>query len=109
MRYGRILANTILEGTLDMDELKLLSDEDAMNRLVEITGIGDWTASIYLLMVLGRPDIWPKGDLALNKTVMEVKILDKIPSDDEAESIAEIWRPWRSVAARILWNHYLSR
>jgi DNA-3-methyladenine glycosylase II len=109
MRYGRILANIILEGTLDMDELKLLSDEEVKNRLVEITGIGDWTASIYLLMVLGRPDIWPRGDLALNKAVMEVKGLDKIPSDDEAESIAEIWRPWRSVAARILWNHYLSR
>jgi DNA-3-methyladenine glycosylase II len=107
-RYGRILAKSILYYSLDLPELSSLSDKEVENRLTSIIGIGKWTASIYLLMALGRPDIWPRGDLALNKAMMEVIGLEKIPCNDVAEKIAECWRPYRSVAARILWHYYLS-
>lgn len=107
-RYGRILANSILDGSLDIPGLESLPDEEVENKLTALTGIGKWTAGIYLLMVLCRADVWPRGDLALNKAMREVMGLDKIPDNDEAKKIAENWSPWRSVAARILWHHYLS-
>ena len=107
-RYARILAEAIINGSLDLDELKRLDDEEVMSILTSITGIGPWTAGIYLLMVLRRPDVWPRGDLALLSAMKEVKDLDDIPGKDDAESIAENWRPWRAVAARILWHHYLN-
>jgi DNA-3-methyladenine glycosylase II len=59
-------------------------------------------------MVLLRPDIWPSGDLALHKAMLDIKGLDHLPTRDEFETIGEPWRPWRSVAARILWHHYLN-
>ena len=73
-----------------------------------MTGIGSWTAHIYLLMVLLRPDVWPHGDLALAAAVQDLKGLDLRPRPEELQEIAERWRPWRSVAARILWHHYLN-
>ncbi|MCK5671483.1 DNA-3-methyladenine glycosylase 2 family protein, partial [Candidatus Bathyarchaeota archaeon] len=85
-----------------------LDDAEVMNVLTSLTGIGPWTAGIYLLMVMGRPDVWPKGDLALLLAMRDVKELDGKPSNEDAAVIAEGWRPWRSVAARILWHHYLS-
>jgi DNA-3-methyladenine glycosylase II len=59
-------------------------------------------------MVLRRPDVWPRGDLALLKALKEVKGLDDVPDNDRAYEIALAWSPWRAVAARILWHHYLS-
>ena len=76
---------------------------------MKITGIGRWTADVYLLMALRRPDIWPTGDLALVKAVMNLKHLDRRPDAEILERIAAPWRPWRSIAARMLWNHYLIR
>jgi DNA-3-methyladenine glycosylase II len=108
-RYGRILANAILDGSLDIMGLEELPDEEVEKQLTALTGIGKWTASIYLLMILRRPDIWPRGDLALYKAMMEVKRLETVPDKDTAEKIAMNWSPWRSVAARILWHHYLSK
>ena len=107
-RYGRILAKSILDGSLDIYGFEEFSNEEVEEKLTALTGIGKWTAGIYLLMILCRPDVWPGGDLALNKAMMEVKGLEKVPDNDTAEEIAENWRPWRSVAARILWHHYLS-
>lgn len=106
-RYAGILAEAIMNGSLDLDSLPHLSNDDVMNELISLKGIGPWTAGIYLLMVLRRPDVWPRGDLALLKSMRDVKGLEKMPSDDEAELIAENWRPWRAVAARILWHSYL--
>ena len=106
-RYVRILAEAIIDGSLDIDGLNHLDDEEVMRTLTALTGIGPWTAGIYLLMILGRPDVWPRGDLALLSALRDVKELDSIPSNDEAALIAEGWRPWRAVAARILWHHYL--
>ena len=107
-RYVRILAEKIRCGSLDLDGLQRLDDEEVMGALTSLTGIGPWTAGIYLLMALGRPDVWPRGDLALLSAMSEVKELERVPSNDEAAIIADGWRPWRSVAARILWHHYLS-
>ena len=107
-RYGRELANAILEGSLDLPGLALLEDEAAKAALMKIVGIGSWTADIYLLMALGRPDIWPKGDLALETAIQQVKGWPRRPSADEAREMSAAWRPWRAVAARILWHYYLS-
>ena len=107
-RYGRILSEAILSGAFNFDALKMLDDESVHQELIKLTGIGPWTANIYLLMALRRPDIWPPGDIALAKAMQQVKKLDARPNNDEQLSIAEAWKPWRSVAARILWHHYLS-
>lgn len=107
-KYVRILAEEIRCGSLDLDGLHRLDDEEVMGVLTSLTGIGPWTAGIYLLMALGRPDVWPRGDLALLSAMSEVKELENVPSNDEAAIIANSWQPWRSVAARILWHHYLS-
>ncbi|MFO7631408.1 MAG: hypothetical protein R6W76_02655, partial [Caldilinea sp.] len=70
---------------------------------------GAWTAEIYLLMVLRRPDAWPAGDLALATAAQQVKGLAQRPSPADLSVLAEAWRPWRAVAARVLWHDYLSR
>ena len=71
-------------------------------------GIGRWTADIYLLMGLGRPDVWPDGDLALAGAMRRAKGLAALPTRDEQRRVAAAWQPWRAVAARILWHAYLS-
>jgi DNA-3-methyladenine glycosylase II len=108
-RYGRALASAVRSGSLDLEGLVDGDDDDVRRALVAIPGIGSWTSTIYLLMVLGRPDVWPFGDIALAQAVMEVKGLDRRPSVAELGQIGEAWRPWRSVAARHLWHDYLSR
>ncbi len=107
--YGRILSAAILAGELDLDGLRRLDDAAVRAALTRIKGIGRWSADIYLLMVLLRPDVWPKGDLALVQAAREVKRLPSTPSADEMETLGDAWRPWRAVAARLLWHHYLSR
>jgi DNA-3-methyladenine glycosylase II len=106
--YGRHLARAILDGRLDLVALEAMDDEAARSALTEIKGIGPWTANIYLLMALRRPDIWPSGDLALAVAVQMVKRLDARPTPDEMEAYGEHWRPWRAAAARLLWHYYLS-
>ena len=86
-----------------------LTDEDAHAALTAIKGVGPWTANIYLLMALRRADIWPDGDIALASAVMKVRRLDQRPSFVELARIAERWRPYRSVAARMLWQFYLAQ
>ncbi len=108
MRYGRLLAAEIAGGRLDPGELSHLPDEEARQRLTRLTGIGPWTADIYLLMVLLRPDVWPHGDRALAVAAGEVFKRDGAPPYDELRRMAEDWRPYRAVAARLLWHHYLN-
>lgn len=107
-RYCRELSRAIEDGRLDLSKLSRLSDADAQESLMNQVGIGRWTADIYLLMALRRPNIWPKGDLALAKAAQQVKNLDNLPDHDQLETLAESWQPWRAVAARVLWHHYLS-
>ena len=107
-KYGRELSTAILNGHLNLSELNCLDDTAARNELMVIKGIGPWTADIYMLMALLRPDIWPTGDLALAKAVQKINKLSGKPRQGELIVIAERWRPWRAVAARILWHYYLN-
>ena len=107
--YCRGLAEQIHAGRLRLDQFARKNDELAREELLKIRGIGPWTADIYLLMALKRPDIWPVGDLALAQAMQQIKGLESRPETELQLSIAEQWRPWRAVAARIHWHHYLSR
>ena len=107
--YARDLAQAILDERFDPAALAGLPDDAARRALLQRKGIGHWTADVYLLMALGRPDVWPAGDLALQVAAQEVKGLPARPTLDELTALAEGWRPWRSVAARLLWQHYLHR
>lgn len=105
--YVRELAKAISDGSLNLENLKELSDADAKNELKKIKGIGDWTSDIYLLMTLLRVDVMPKGDLALHVAYKKLKNLEHAPNSDEFQIIAEKWKPFRAVAARLLWHFYL--
>ncbi len=107
-RYARALAEAISAGDLDLDALATEDDEEVDRRLTRLPGIGPWTATIYRLMVLLRPDAWPVGDIALAQALAETRGLPTRPSQRELLAAAETWRPWRAVAARLLWHHYLS-
>lgn len=106
--YGRALAHAVLNGRLDLASLETLDDAAAKSQLMSVKGIGPWTADIFLLMVLRRPDTWPSGDLALASAVQRVKRLRAQPTPQRLERIGHAWQPWRAVAARILWHYYLS-
>jgi DNA-3-methyladenine glycosylase II len=92
----------------DLKFISKLNDEEAHVMLTRIKGVGPWTANIYLLMALRRPDIWPDGDIALATAAMKVWKMKQRPSFPELGRMAEAWRPYRSVAARMLWQHYLA-
>lgn len=106
--YVRELAKAVLEGSLDLKNLKNLPDAEAKRELKKIKGIGDWTADIFLLMALLRLDVMPKGDLALHVAYKKLKNLEHAPNSDEFQIIAEKWKPFRAVVARLLWHFYLS-
>jgi DNA-3-methyladenine glycosylase II len=106
--YGRELSRAILDGHLDLAGLESLDDAAVRSQLIAIKGIGPWTADIYLLMALRRPDVWPVGDLALANAAQRVKGLVSRPTPDELDGLGASWRPWRAVAARLLWHYYLS-
>src|SRR5690242_8437284 len=97
--YTRLLAESLARRHFDLRYLHDLPDDSAHKMLVAFKGIGRWTADIYLLSALRRPDIWPTGDLALATEVQEVKRLRKRPSPEKLESLSVPWRPWRAVAA----------
>jgi DNA-3-methyladenine glycosylase II len=107
MGYCRGLANEILAGNLDLDGFYEKDDAVVRDNLLQIKGIGIWTADIYLLMALRRPDVWPVGDLALAAAIKELRGYPSRPSHREMEATGEVWRPWRAIAARILWHSYL--
>jgi len=106
--YGRNLARSIVEGVLDLDALAAMNDDSVRSELLRIKGIGRWTADIYLLMVLRRRDVWPTGDLALAVAAQRVKNLPARPTNEQLVEMSSKWKPWRAVAARILWHYYLS-
>jgi DNA-3-methyladenine glycosylase II len=106
-RYARSLAVAVEDASLDLDGLAVMDDEAVDSELFSVPGIGPWTATIYRLMVLRRPDAWPASDIALAQSLAEAQGLPKRPSPDEMLAAAEAWRPWRAVAARILWHGYL--
>ncbi|MBX3268316.1 MAG: DNA-3-methyladenine glycosylase 2 family protein [Acidobacteria bacterium] len=105
--YARHLAEAVLEGRIDLEAIASLPDAEAKAELQRLKGVGEWTSDIYLLMALLRPDVMPKGDIALHAAWHRVSGEPK-PAADEFLAIAERWRPFRSVAARLLWHYYLS-
>jgi DNA-3-methyladenine glycosylase II len=107
--YTRLLAETIHRKQFALHKLHELEDQLAREQLTALKGIGPWTADIYLLSALRRPDIWPVGDLALATAVQEVKRLRKRPSPEKLEIMSAPWRPWRAVAARLFWHAYLCK
>jgi DNA-3-methyladenine glycosylase II len=107
--YGRSLAETVLAGRLDLAGLAQADDAAVHAALISLKGIGHWSAEVYLMMALRRIDIWPKGDRALVVAARRVKGLSSYPTLEEMERLGEAWRPWRSVAAHLLWHEYLSR
>jgi len=107
--YGRELSRAILSRQIDLAAIEAMNDDEARSALTAIKGIGSWSADIYLLMALRRPDIWPSHDLALAVSVQRAKRLRSRPTPDRLERIGAAWKPWRAVAARMLWHDYLSR
>ena len=100
------LCNSIIHHGLDLESLCELDPREATNALIAIKGIGPWTAEIYLMFCAGHCDIFPAGDLALQESVKLAKNLSERPNEKQLRMIAEDWAPWRSVAARILWDYY---
>ena len=107
--YCQGLARRVLDGTLDLGAVARASDDEGRRMLLDVPGLGPWSVDIYFLMALRRPDVWPRGDLALASALRDVKGLRTLPSHDEQLDLSRAWAPWRSVAARILWAHYLSQ
>ena len=107
--YTRLLAESLSLRYFDLGDLHDLPDDAAHKMLTAFKGIGKWTADIYLLSALRRPDIWPTGDLALATAVQEVKHLRQRPSPERLEKMSAPWRPWRAVAARLFWHAYLAK
>lgn len=106
--YSRALAIAITSGQLDLTNLETMDETVIRTELKRIKGIGDWTVDIYLLMALLRADVFPKGDLGLAIATQKLKGLTLRPTPEELAAIADNWRPWRAVAARILWHYYLN-
>ena len=107
--YTRLLAESLAYRYFNLSDLHELHDDSARKMLIAFKGIGRWTADIYLLSALRRPDIWPTGDLALATAVQEVKRLRQRPSPERLEVLSVPWKPWRAVAARLFWHAYLSK
>jgi DNA-3-methyladenine glycosylase II len=108
-RYLRELATAVVTGDLDLAGLSSLDDSSARTALLAQVGIGPWTADVYLLSSLRRPDIWPIGDRALQVGIGERLGMEAPPSPADLAEIGERWRPFRSVAARLIWHDYLKR
>lgn len=107
--YLQHLSMAIVDGDLKLRGLAKMSDADAKAKLMGIKGLGSWSADVYLLMAMRRADAWPAGDLALAVAVKELNQLERKPTFEELEEMAEQWRPYRAVAARMLWQYYLGR
>jgi DNA-3-methyladenine glycosylase II len=108
-RYLLDLAEAVLEGRLDVERLASLPDDAVVDALVAQRGVGRWTADIYLLMGLARADVWPATDLALLAAARTIKRLPPDAPVQDVAGVAEAWRPYRSTAARMLWQDYLIR
>lgn len=103
--YARSLCELVIAGSLDFDDLPE-NDEEAIDQLVRIKGIGRWSAEIYLLFAEGRPDIWPAGDLAVQAGLHKILGLGERPGEKETRVLAETWRPHRGAAAIFTWHCY---
>jgi DNA-3-methyladenine glycosylase II len=102
--YLRSLAEHVISGELELERLDELSDEDAIAELVAIKGLGLWTAQMFLMFHLSRPDVLPVGDLGIRRAIERAYALEELPDAVTMERIAEPWRPHRTLASRYLWR-----
>ncbi|MBE2230483.1 MAG: DNA-3-methyladenine glycosylase 2 family protein [Chitinophagaceae bacterium] len=109
MGYARELAKTIQSGQLVLKHFRSLPDEEVRARLLPVKGIGHWTIDVFLMHALQRTDLFPLGDIALVNSLKHVKQLPAHISKEEMLAIAEPWRPYRTIAAMILWHDYIKR
>ena len=107
--YTRSLAKALLDGQINLEEFNQLDNEAVRNALTKLKGIGNWTADVYLMFVLGRADIFPAGDLAAVNALKRVKSLPANITRDKILNISEKWKPYRTVASMMLWHYYLSQ
>lgn len=105
--YVRGIATGLQDGSIDLEAVEGLDDAAATDHLLEIRGVGPWTAACYLLFAHRRPDVWPPGDRALQVSMGRVLDLPGVPDVEDSNVRAAAWRPLRSVAARMLWYDYL--
>ena len=106
IEYVKGLAEQVCNGQLDLDCLAEKSDADVVKVLTSVRGLGRWSAEMYLLFSLKRTDIWPAEDLAISESLRELKSLNVRPDREQSEFLVEHWRPWRGVAALLLWYYY---
>jgi DNA-3-methyladenine glycosylase II len=104
VEYVRDLADHVVSGELELDRLDELSDADVIAEITAIRGFGVWSAQMFLIFFLGRPDVLPTGDLGIRRAVQVAYELDELPAPAELERIAEPWRPHRSLASIYLWE-----
>jgi DNA-3-methyladenine glycosylase II len=102
--FLRSLAEHVRDRELELDRMNDLSDEDVIAELIAVKGIGEWTAHMFLLFHLDRPDVLAVGDLGIRTAMRRVYDLPELPGPAEMERIAEPWRPYRSTACRFLWR-----
>jgi DNA-3-methyladenine glycosylase II len=102
--FLRSLAEHVINGSLELDKLDVLSDEDVIAELTAVKGIGVWSAQMFLMFHLERPDVLAVGDLGIRKSMMVAYGLEALPLPPEMEAIAEPWRPYRTLACRYLWR-----
>jgi len=102
IKYVRSLANS----KIDYRSLRTMPTSQVVNELTQVSGIGNWTAEIYVMFSLGRADVFAPGDLALQEATRSLFNLKERPSEKKLRSIAKDWSPWRAVAARLLWSYY---
>ena len=107
--YARELANAVQSKHIDLKKISLLPDEEVRDTLTRVKGIGHWTADVYLMHALQRTDLFPLGDIALVNSLKEVKRLSKNASREKMLAISEPWRPYRTIAAMILWHAYIKK
>jgi DNA-3-methyladenine glycosylase II len=106
--YARLLAENVLNGNLNLQELEQLQDDEVRQKLTAIKGIGNWTTDIYLIFILHRTDVFPVGDLAVVNALKRLKNLSET-SKERLLQLAEAWKPFRTIASMLLWHEYLSR
>lgn len=106
VEYGRGIAEEMRTGRLDAGALTAASDDEVIAVLTALRGLGRWSAEIYMLFSLRRPDVWPAEDLAIQEALRRLKNLDARPLRAQSEPLVEAWRPWRGVAALFLWHYY---
>lgn len=102
--YLRSLAEHVRSGELELDRLDALDDEQVIAELVAVKGIGEWSAHMFLMFQLERPDVLAIGDLGVRRGIQIAWRMDELPTPAQVTEMAEVWRPWRSVACRVLWH-----